>query len=266
MNPNAISDLRDVRSRGANTGDIRDFGGAKWRWDGTQWTAEGGGGQSQSQGQPKTAAQVASSLADEIRSAFDVYSKRGEQFDAANPFSFDEVQAKASAEERYNPYYSAELSDFVKGVELRRQSKEGERGLLTELNRVQAGAERRALDEAVKQSEEGFAGAGLFFSGAKERGTGMQNIAGAEQAETRDKRFQFGQEKIGRGLTGLANEKRTGERQIGAARTTSIESELGNLKAEESARHATERAQYVGYPGVSMSGGFNELLSGAFRP
>jgi len=43
MDPNAISDLRDIRSRGANTGDKRDFGGQKWRWDGTQWTREGGG-------------------------------------------------------------------------------------------------------------------------------------------------------------------------------------------------------------------------------
>jgi len=44
MNPNSISDLRDVRARGANTGDIRDFNGQKWRWSGTQWSREGGGG------------------------------------------------------------------------------------------------------------------------------------------------------------------------------------------------------------------------------
>ena len=40
MDPNAVSDLRNVRAQGASTGDIRDFGGVKWRWSGESWQQE----------------------------------------------------------------------------------------------------------------------------------------------------------------------------------------------------------------------------------
>lgn len=43
FNPYLQSDLRDVKAQGASVGDIRDYQGSKFRWDGIQWTKEGGG-------------------------------------------------------------------------------------------------------------------------------------------------------------------------------------------------------------------------------
>lgn len=42
INPNQVSNLLDQRSMGASVGDVRDFGGQKWRWSGSEWTKEGG--------------------------------------------------------------------------------------------------------------------------------------------------------------------------------------------------------------------------------
>src|SRR3990167_3744357 len=44
VNPNSVSELRSERAMGANVGDIRDFGGQKFRWNGEVWEQEGGGG------------------------------------------------------------------------------------------------------------------------------------------------------------------------------------------------------------------------------
>ena len=43
QNPNSVGATTSEKSQGANVGDIRDFGGQAWRWDGGQWTIEGGG-------------------------------------------------------------------------------------------------------------------------------------------------------------------------------------------------------------------------------
>ena len=47
-NPNETaagkSELKSERAMGHNVGDVVDFNGAKWRWDGNTWTREGGGG------------------------------------------------------------------------------------------------------------------------------------------------------------------------------------------------------------------------------
>lgn len=54
MNPNSISDLRNIRSQGANVGDIRDFAGwGKGRWSGESWSKEGGGNGSPVIGTPQ---------------------------------------------------------------------------------------------------------------------------------------------------------------------------------------------------------------------
>lgn len=42
MDPNSRSNLPWERAQGANTGDIRDFGGTKWRWQGEKWEQEPG--------------------------------------------------------------------------------------------------------------------------------------------------------------------------------------------------------------------------------
>src|SRR3990167_9336462 len=40
MDPNSVSNLRDVRSQGANVGDYRNFGDRQWRWNGEVWESQ----------------------------------------------------------------------------------------------------------------------------------------------------------------------------------------------------------------------------------
>ena len=43
QDPNTVSELKSERAQGASVGDIRNFGGKDWRWDGESWAPEGGG-------------------------------------------------------------------------------------------------------------------------------------------------------------------------------------------------------------------------------
>lgn len=265
-----------ARSIGRNISDAEAQAILKQAWDQSQYGADerkvmailSGGGDNQSSNgqssnnQPQTRDDYLRGLVDEYQRQLEGQTKRGQEFDALNPFNFDEIQARASIEQVYNPAYQNELNDYVKGIELKRKSIQGELDLLRTLNRIQAGAERRNLDEAIRQSEEGYSGAGLFFSGARERGTGMQNIQGQETAQNRESKFQFGQEQGSRNLEGLNVDERAGRRDIGLRKTTDIETELRNLKAEESARREVEKASYIG--DTRLTQGMGQLIGSAF--
>jgi len=90
-----------------------------------------------------------------------------------NPFSFDEALATESATKEYSPYYARLLTDYTQNVE-RTKSRSAE-DLKTTLDQLSAGKEyytgvqRRALDTATRNTNEGYAGNGLFFSGVRER-------------------------------------------------------------------------------------------------
>lgn len=205
------------------------------------------------------------SLKDELTKQFDELAKRTKEFDTNNPFVFDEALAKASAEERFNPYYDAELKDFTQGIDRQKQSAEGSMKLLTELNRIEVGQDKRNLDEAISAAEEGYAGAGLYNSGAKERATGQAMISGKDTAEQRSLNYNEGIAGGRRSLADITQNESTGIRHLGAAKTTDIQTEIEKQKAEEEARHATERLQYIGSPYTSsITGGINQLITGAF--
>ena len=205
-------------------------------------------------------------LSKELSTQMDEMSKRVTDYDENNPFNFDEMLAQASAQERYNPYYNAELSDFLKGIDTERQSAEGDKNLLVELNRIAAGAEKRNIDEAIRASEEGFAGVGLFESGARERATGLEKIQGQEQTGEREARFKYGMEEGARQLGSIGTQEQTGKRRLLAEKTATIQSDVENQKAEERARWEYERAQYLGNPYVtSQTSGLNDLLTKAFQ-
>lgn len=262
INPNLQSNLKSELAQGHSVGDIEvGTDGYKYRWSGEKWEKEPGYLQS-----ADTPEYFLESLKKQLQSQMDEFNKRYTEFGEKNPFTFDEAQAKASATERYSPYYSAQLNDLLSGINRQRESTQGEQQLLADLNKIQTVQDKRALDEAVKASEEGYAGVGLFESGARRRETGMQNITGAEQATTREKQYGYNQAELGRTMGGLAQQEATGRREIGAAQTTDVESEVAKLKAEEEARYAQERAQYIGYPYItSQTGGLNDLLNYTFQ-
>jgi len=215
--------------------------------------------------QPVSADSFLEQLKNELSSQFDELAKRTKEFDTNNPFSFDEALAKASAEERFNPYYEAELKDFTQGIDRQKQSAEGSMKLLTDLNRIQVGQDKRNLDEAVSAAEEGYAGAGLYNSGAKERAVGGAVVQGQDTANTRSLQYNEGIAGGKRQLEDVIASGATGVRRLGAQKTTDITTEIEKLKAEEEARHQTERLQYIGSPYTSsITGGINQLIGGTF--
>jgi len=224
-----------------------------------------GGGNGGTSGGVTTAEDEYRKLLNEFLGQFDKLGELDKEFQANNPFVFDELLAKKSAEESYNPYYDAELKDFTQGIERQKQSQEGSMKLLTDLNRIQVGQDKRNLDEAISAAEEGYAGAGLYNSGAKERATGQAMVSGQDIANTRS--LQYNESMAGgqRSLDEIAQNRATGIRNLETARTTDIQTAIKNMKEEEAARHAVERAQYLAPYSNSIQGGINELITRTWK-
>ena len=211
---------------------------------------EGGGG----------GGDILSAFVDPIAEALERWRSKLEEFDKNNPFAFDEAQAKASAQERLNPYYNAELNEFMTGIRRSRErSLEDTTRTIGELN-VDASKlserERLSTQEAIRGSEEGFAGAGLFFSGRRERATGMEEVGGIQRQGDI-------QTELGRGVEGaqrgrlrtaedLALQEQRQKRLIESGRTTSLETDISGQKKEAEYRRGLERLQFAGdIPGTS---------------
>src|SRR3990167_320248 len=116
----------------------------KEAWDQSQWGADeekvmqilqsykpSGSQTSQSQ---TSQAQTGPEFMQGVLSEWDAYlaklDKLGAEFDAKNPFNFDELQAKTAIETDYSPAYQDELNNYVRGIDLQRQSTKGEMSLL----------------------------------------------------------------------------------------------------------------------------------------
>lgn len=203
---------------------------------------------------------MVSAFIDPIAEAIDKWRQKLEEFDKNNPFAFDEAQARASAQERLNPYYNAELNEFMTGIRRSRErSMEDMTRTVGELN-VDASKlserERLSTQEAIRGSEEGFAGAGLFFSGRRERATGLEEVGGIQKQEDI-------QAELGRGVASsqranlrtaedLALQEARQKRLIESGRTTALETDISGQKKESAYRRGLERLQFAGdIPGTS---------------
>jgi hypothetical protein len=194
--------------------------------------------------------------------------KKYSEYKTKNPFSFDEQMARASAQERYNPYYEAELKDYTKGVEYQRnRSTADEERLRTELNtqtEKYVGRAKRQIDEALSSSAEGFAGAGLFMSGRRIAAGGDIEIRGNEQisdtrhqAELQRQESLLRQERTGQDLDLQSG---TYKRRLGAEKETNILTDVERQKQEALRRHELAAIEYAGYPGNSSISLRNQLL------
>lgn len=204
--------------------------------------------------------QMAQQMIDAMMAPFQQAFDRAKQYEKDNPFFFDEQMARASSQERYDPYYNAELTDFVTGIERRRQaSTQDERRILEEITadtESYMGRSKKNLDEAIRASEQGFAGAGLFFSGERQRRTGSLEVeAGQQQRDyLRGQAYQGETATLGkqRTLADLASTEATGRRRQTAERETALLTDIGQQEKEAKAKYELERQQFIGYP---LSGG-----------
>ena len=129
--------------------------------------------------------------------------KKVTPYEQTNPFAFDEALARKAADAEYSPYYAELLSDYTSTVERKKsRSSEDLSSTLEQLNagkEYYTGAERRALDKAERQTNEGYAGKGLFLSGVRKRD--LNELETESKARTENYlgsyNYNVGQQKLG---------------------------------------------------------------------
>ena len=240
-------------------GTLRDVNGITWQHQGNdQWIALRQTGQDQSSNAIDS---LMSAIVDPVSKAMQEWYDRLNEFDKNNPFAFDEAQAKASAEERLNPYYNATLNEFMTGIRASRsRSLEDETRTVGELNADASKLserERIATQEAIRGSEEGFAGAGLFFSGRRERATGMEEVGGLQSQEdigtTLGRGVESAKRLSSRTLEDLALREAREKRLSEAERTTALETDISGRKKEAAYQRGLEKLAYAGQaPGLDI--------------
>jgi len=204
----------------------------------------------------------------EMEAKYKQLGERYMEYEEKSPFSFDEMLARASGEERLGPYYKAELDDYIGGIERQRGSVEGERTLMTELNRIATGKEKRDLEEAIKASEEGYAGAGLYESGARMRETGLQEIGGAEQRREREARLGYGEAALGRREEEIGAGEETYRRRARAEKETTLTTDIEQQRRQKRAQWEVGRMEALGPEFMGrqlMGGGLESFLSSAYQ-
>lgn len=190
--------------------------------------------------------------------------QRSATFDKNNPFVFDEAQATASAKERFDPYYNAELSDFMSGVQRSRtstiQDQEAIRKELTAQTASTTTSTQNTLDRALRASEQGYASAGLFGSGEQRASTGEQTVdTGNTLADYLRKQTlasdqsQLSQDRTLANLTAAGN---TFSRQNTADSATAVLTDVEQQRQDALRKQELARQNYVGYP---LAGGSASL-------
>jgi hypothetical protein len=219
---------------------------------------EGGGG--------NPADTLLQAVQDPMVALFQQYSDKLSEFDKNNPFAFDEVQAKASAGERLNPYYNATLNEYITGW--RRSASRSTEDMTRTVGELNADAsklserERFSTQEAIRASEEGNAGAGLFFSGKRARETGIQEVGGLQKQQDITTNLERGigsaQRTNTRTAEDLALQEARTTRLTEAERTTALETDIANQKKEAQIKRELEKQAYAGQ---APGGSFQNQLS-----
>lgn len=193
--------------------------------------------------------------------AYDYYAEVDKKFNqylkenwGDDPWSIDEAQARASADERFAPYYTNQLRDYLTGViRTRNRSSEDEqtlRGELVKQTERYVGRSGRKLSDAIESTREGFAGSGLYFSGARQRQEGRQTQEVQEDTTDflrgqglREQESQLRQQRLGEDLT---SQEATYRRTQTAERETATLADIQKQRQEEISRRLFEASQYAG--------------------
>lgn len=201
----------------------------------------------------------------------DNYAAKSKEFDANNPFVFDEILAKKRTEvsSRLDPYYNQTLGDFLHGINLKRsRGLADERTLLSNLNAdvtTYTGKNKQLLEDAVDQSGQGFADAGLFFSGAAMRDEGKTRSSSGQDLsnylQLADRSSKSITQNYNRGIEDINLEEAIKKRDINQQRYATVEFQALNETNLAQARRNLEKSQFLGAP---FSGGSLSTLSTDF--
>lgn len=216
------------------------------------YRATGGAGkgslQAQTQDPGSSAEAVIQSSIDVHRKLIEETSKRFTEYQTRNPFTFDDILAekRGEAKEQLDPYYNETLSDYLLGVQRKKERGiQDTRDLLAELQAQTSayteGAQLK-LDEAINRAREGFADVGLFESGKRFReGEGLPTAETGMQTEDflrrQGLRGKIAETGLSRSLEDIGLEKKQQVRGVERERFTNIEQLAGQLTKEAGQRY-----------------------------
>jgi hypothetical protein len=212
-----------------------------------------------------TAAEVTAKLMAELQKKMDELAARAKEWDARNPFAFDELIARASTSAEYSPYYEAELRDFISGITKRRQDVQQEQKLITELNQLASTVEQQKLGQEVEKIQQEFNLSNLYGSGQQQRAQALAQIQAQQAEKERQQRYQAQLQTGQRELGQIGVEEQQQKRRVEAEKTAQIEQEVLRKKQEAAASRETARAEYLGPQYAAyVSGGLGELVNKGF--
>lgn len=198
-------------------------------------------------------------IQESIDAVLEVVPEPPEPYEQVNPFFFDEALAREASIAEYSPYYEEMLSDYIADIE--RTKSRSQEDLEQTLDQLSAGKEyylgreRKLLDKALRNTNEGWAGAGLFFSGAKERELRelKEEYGDITSEYLRKYRYNVSEAKETAERLGedIATQRAKQERDISREKEYAVESGVLQRREEALEEYEAGRKKYYGaqYPG-----------------
>ena len=202
--------------------------------------------------------QLIKASTDSYNKLWEDYKSKSDQFDAANPFNFDQMLETQTAQvaNRLDPYYTQTLTDYLTGVNnTRNRTIEDRQNLLTDLSADTSsytGSAKMALDKAINTSKEGYIDSGLYGSGKQlnDQGTiqttGNQNLA--DYLRGQDVRARNINQTADRGLTDINLASTQKVRDLKAEQQYNTTSQALTETQRQQQQREYEKAQVTGAP------------------
>ena len=194
--------------------------------------------------------------------------KRFGEYKTNHPFRIDEVLAQKAGEakEQIDPYYNETLTDFLTGINRRiERGSQDTKDLLAELQADTSSYQRDtqlALQENINKAKEGYAGSGLYDSGARQRTEGLLQTETGNRSEDfmRKQGLRENQLKTGlsRELQDVGTQRTQQVRDIERSRFTDIEQRKSQL-AKESGQQFVTGFRATLPPELQANSGFDLL-------
>lgn len=207
---------------------------------------------------------------------FDAMNKQNEkfiakvkEFDTKSPWVYDTILEEEIKKvgQRLDPYYKQTVDDFLTSVNRRRnRSTEDERRTLSEISMDvddYTKENKMAVEDALEKSREGYADAGLYSSGKRQRAEGRIGIEGqntmGDYMQGQERRMGDVKLSTQRDLEDIGEEERVFGREVGSygaggtfkrGAQSEAETRLQAIPEVERRRSQREfeRRQYAGAP------------------
>lgn len=173
-------------------------------------------------------------------------------YDQVNPFSFDEALARQASTAEYTPYYGEQLTDYVSNIQkTKSRSTEDLKSTLSFLSATKdyfVGNERKLLDRAIDTTNKGYAGRGLFFSGAREKDIKQMQTDTEQGVSEYLRGYQYKTDTanldVNRQMSDLETQQKQYTRDIGRQKDYAIETGVSQRKQEATSDYETGRSKY----------------------